>query len=215
MNKIDMGRYKWLIKNLSLFQMIKYLFIPKPLIKFESIKRHQIKPYKIKEGYLKRELATLLIKPSGLCKISLIINELKKRGVLIEKAVLIYDYAKYAKSIFNMVSDKEYDIWIHILEKDYYLYKNMAVILYLNESIEVVKHFKTRMRKKIGVSFYKIEESGKGYVVSVTPIHSSEQKELYREDVVINCMLKDGKAVILDVNILEDRINSINCNSNL
>ncbi len=68
-------------------------------------------PYDVIDDVKIIQVATILVKPSGLQEINYIINQIQDEGVDIIKCLLIKDYKKYAKSIFHMVSSEEQNIW--------------------------------------------------------------------------------------------------------
>lgn len=191
-------RYKWLFKNLTFIQLVKYVLVKKPVITGDMINEDMSKACEINTYIKVDNTGTLLIKPSGIKYIKKIMTELSSNGVTVEKSIKILDYKKYAKTVFYMVSDREQAIWTAILERYYKESCNYAILLYLNKNIDDIAGIKTIIRKKIGIDFFKVKDGKNSYITSITPIHSSNIKERVFEESVVIKMLEEGKACVID-----------------
>lgn len=195
MSKASWKRKKWLLKNLKFHQLIKYIFIKKPEVTADDSDISEIVAYDVDYNTETDDNATLLIKPSGVKKVNEIIKELEKYNVNIVKSVDIYNYTKYAKTVFYMVKAEEQGVWEKVLKTYFPDTCNRAILLYLDKSIEDIADIKTRIRKKMGIDFYKIKKKSGSYITSITMIHSSNKEERVYEESTIKKMLADGCAV--------------------
>lgn len=48
MSKSSWKRKKWLLKNLTFFQLVKYFCVPKPIVEREDIVEYDIASYEVK-----------------------------------------------------------------------------------------------------------------------------------------------------------------------
>lgn len=196
-NKKKWKRIKWLFKNLTPFQFVKYLVVRKPVFVYQEPKqKNELEKFEIDNNIEIDRTATLLIKPAGMKKTDMIFNELEKRNTAIINAVEIRDYTLYADNVFTTAPDRERKIWTEMLKRYFSDYCNKGVLLYLNKDIDEVAKIKNSIRKKIGISFFKVTDNGKTWISSITPIHSSNVKERVLEESVIRCMLESEKAAI-------------------
>lgn len=104
MSKCDWKRKKWLLKNLTIPQLVKYLCTPKPIISPKDNLDYDITPYEVDMDIEIDSLGTILIKPSGIRHMKDIITELQKENISVSKCVKVSNYRKYALSVFYMVS---------------------------------------------------------------------------------------------------------------
>lgn len=190
-------RIKWLFHNLTFFQFVKYLFKKKPVYVYDESKDDAAQErFPIDTGVSVGELGTLLIKPSGIHKAELVIRELKKYDVRILKAVEISDYSLYSDSVFTTAPERERRIWVKILDAYFPEHSNTGILLYLDKDIETIAKIKNLIRKKIGISFYKVIDGDQKWTSGITPIHSSNVKERVAEESVIQSMMECKKAFI-------------------
>lgn len=198
MSKWDWKRKKWLLKNLTIPQLVKYLCTSKPIISSKDNSGYNIIPYEVNMDIEVDNQGTMLIKPSGIRQIKNIVTELQKANISITKCVKISNYRKYARSVFYMVPPEEQNIWFLILDTYYTDTCNEAVLLYLDKKIEEVAKFKQGIRKKIGIDFFRVQKNFDSYITSLTPVHSSSRKERIYEECVIQKMLSENEAEMIE-----------------
>ena len=78
MSKSKWKRRKWLLKNLTFLQLLKYIFLKKPIVQAENLKTYDVEPYSINKTMKVSRSATVLVKPSGLRKLSIVVEEMHK-----------------------------------------------------------------------------------------------------------------------------------------
>lgn len=191
-------RYKWLLKNLTFQQMVRYLTVKKPVYVYDQKDTNQNECYEIDDSVVIDQYGTLLIKPSGMKKADYIISEVRKSGAKIKNALEIEDYTLYADNVFSTVEDRERRIWAEILRKYFPEDYNVGILLYLDKDLDSVAIMKNRIRKKVGISFFRVIDGDKTWVSGITPIHSSNSKERVREESVIRSMMADGKVKVME-----------------
>ena len=91
----------------------------KPIVQAENLKTYDVESYSINKTMKVSRSATILVKPSGLRKLSIVVKEMHKLEIEIVKGIWIKDYRKYAKSVFYMVPLEEQNVWFSILEQNY------------------------------------------------------------------------------------------------
>ena len=211
-NKKQWKRIKWLFRNLTPFQLIKYLVVKKPVFVYREPEQNiDLERYDIDNKIRINRNGTLLIKPSGMKSTDMIVKELKKNQVGVINAIEIQDYTLYADNVFTTAPDRERKIWAEILKSYFSDYCNKGVLLYLDKDIEEVAKIKNAIRKKVGISFFKVIDNEKSYISGITPIHSSNLKERILEESVIRSMIAEEKTIIradlIDKEVLGDILN--------
>lgn len=195
-NRKRIKRYTWLFKNLTFPQMVKYITVKKPVYVYNQPEKYPQKSYTIDDSIAIDQFGTLLIKPSGMKKIDFIISEVKKSGVQIRNALEIEDYTLYADNVFITAEDKERKIWTEILRTYFPENYNVGVLLYLDKDLKSVATMKNNIRKKVGISFFRVVDGDNTWISGITPIHSSNSKERVREESVIRSMMAEGKVKV-------------------
>lgn len=192
-------RVRWLIKNQTFLQMCKYLIRPKLVVDYQKVNRHNIIPIKPHEmvGKKDKRFSTLLIKATGIRELPLIMQELSKFNCKPYKVVKILDFRVYSLSVFNKVGHNEHQLWFHIIE-NYYKQSNEALLLYFDINIQRMSFIKNKIRKKIGIDFYRIKDGKSSWTTSITPIHSSDEKEIQYEQQIISNMIEKKQAQVID-----------------
>ena len=184
----------WRLTNLSFRQF----FLEFVLRRFKTIRLEQIPHYKftpIANDDLQQIQLTkspeffVMIKPSGLPHEECIKSYLNDFGLEISREELYHNFPELAFHIFaiDKIHDYRYSlpegfIWLKLLETFYPACCRDSKILYIHNSSEKqLKRLKTLLRKKIGVEFYQVQIGDIKMVTCMTPVHTSDDKNLERE----------------------------------
>lgn len=90
MKRLISKRTKWLFKNLTFPQLIKYVIKKKPeFIYCSSFEEGEKKQYMIRKDLEITEEGTILIKPSGMNRVDNILKELSENDIGIKKSIKI------------------------------------------------------------------------------------------------------------------------------
>ena len=131
----------------------------------------------------------VMIKPSGLHKeheIKALINQF---DLEISREECYDNFFEIAAHIFNIAKIHDYRhnlpegfLWLKLLELYYpETCQNMKVLYVKNGNEAILKRLKTRLRKTIGVEFFRIQVQGLSVVTCMTPVHTSDANTLTHE----------------------------------
>ncbi len=191
-------RMKWRIANLSLKQFVlEFVFRRFNTIELDAVPSydfHEIDRKALDSQALSKPKAYfLMIKPNGLHKEGEIKKWIDNAGLMIYREVNLYDFFSIAFHLFNIPKIKDYWndmpeglIWLNLLERFYpETCRNLKVLYIKNGDEEKLNQLKTRLRRKIGVEFFRVKIGSKNIVTCMTPVHTPEEKDLEYELKVI------------------------------
>lgn len=187
-------RTYWRMTNLSARQFwLECVFRQFRTVTFATVPHYEFPP--IEPEALKRiELPDpleffVMIKPSGLAKEAAIRQLIDQSGLIISHEQTYQNFFEIAAHIFKIAKIHDYRyalpegfIWLHLLEHFYPQTCQQMKLLYIPHGDEIsLARLKKRIRKRIGVEFYRVRIQEIQMVTCMTPVHTSDQAALERE----------------------------------
>lgn len=131
----------------------------------------------------------VMIKPSGLHKEAEIKEVITQFGLEISREACYHNFFEIAAHIFNIAKIHDYRhnlpegfLWLKLLELFYPETCQQMKVLYIKNGNEgILKRLKIRLRKTIGVEFFRIHVQGLSIVTCMTPVHTSDARTLAQE----------------------------------
>lgn len=131
----------------------------------------------------------VMIKPSGLHKETEIKALIANFHLEISREECYQNFFEIAAHIFNIAKIRDYRhnlsegfLWLKLLELNYPETCQKMKVLYIKNGNEaILKRLKTRLRKTIGVEFFRVQVQGQSIVTCMTPVHTSDAATLEYE----------------------------------
>lgn len=189
-----MKRTWWRLTNLSARQFLKEFI----LRRFTTITLDELPDYTFPplDPRRLREIVAphpreffVMIKPSGLHKEAEIREVIAQFNLDISGEECYDNFFEIAAHIFKISKIHDYRhnlpegfLWLKLLELYYPETCQKMKILYIKHGNEaILKRVKTRIRKIIGVEFFRIRVQGLTIVTCMTPVHTSDARTLEDE----------------------------------
>ncbi|GAK60280.1 hypothetical protein U27_00171 [Candidatus Vecturithrix granuli] len=131
----------------------------------------------------------VMIKPSGLHKETEIKALIAQFHLEISREECYQNFFEIAAHLFNIAKIHDYRhhlpegfLWLKLLELFYPATCQEMKVLYIKNGNEaILRRLKTRIRKKIGVEFFRVWVQGQNIVTCMTPVHTSDAATLEHE----------------------------------
>ncbi len=195
----------WRLTNLSMRQFFKAFVLRRlttvvldvlPCYDFPPLNQHQLH-----KTIVPRPLEFfIMIKPSGLHKESEIKAIILQNHLHISREETYQNFFEIAAHLFNIAKIHDYRhnlpegfLWLKLLELYYPETCQITKILYVaNGNEPLLKRVKARIRKKIGVEFFRVYVRGVSFVTCMTPVHTSDAATLEHELKILRYFQRAG-----------------------
>lgn len=184
----------WRMRNLSWKQFLgEFVLRQFTTITFDTLPHYTFAPLN-PESF--KEIAAptppeffVMIKPSGLHKETEIKALIAQFHLEISREEDYHNFFEIAAHLFNITKIHDYChqlpegfLWLQLLELFYPATCQEMKVLYVKNGNEaILKRLKTRIRKKIGVEFFRVQVQGQSIVTCMTPVHTSDAATLEYE----------------------------------